>query len=73
MKIIKISQQISQSSDLAYAPETWIDARGQVVYIKKSRKSFLTREELESVKDFLSGTVTKDGKVIFAPFKLLKK
>jgi hypothetical protein len=56
--------------------ETWVDAKGQVVYVKGSRKNRtegLTREELKLVAvdyPLLSGTVTRpDGKVFFAPFK----
>ena len=55
-------------------PITWIDARGQVVYVKGSRKNKterLTAADLEAVKDFLNGTVTRvDGKVFYAPFHI---
>lgn len=56
-------------------PITWVDARGQVVYVKGSRRNRterLTAEELEYTKDLISGTVTRaDGKAIFhAPFQM---
>jgi hypothetical protein len=55
-------------------PITWIDARGQVVYVKGSRKNKierLTAAVLEATKDLLSGTVTRaDGKVFYAPFHI---
>lgn len=53
--------------------ETWLDARGQVVYVKGSKKNKatrLTRGELYSCLDLLSGTVTKsDGTTFYAPFR----
>ncbi|HUS59435.1 MAG TPA: hypothetical protein VM141_12360 [Planctomycetota bacterium] len=55
-------------------PITWVDSRGQVVYVKGSRKNQterLTAAELEATKDLLSGTVTRaDGKVFYAPFHI---
>jgi hypothetical protein len=55
-------------------PETWIDQRGQIVYIKYSKlnKSLrLTKHEFEATNMLLSGTVTRnDGKVFYAPFTL---
>lgn len=57
-------------------PIIWVDAKGQVVYIKGSRKNKterLTADELEWVKDLISGTVTrKDGKIFYAPFHITK-
>lgn len=54
-------------------PEKWIDAKGQVAYVKGSRQNRedgLIREEMEAVKDLRSGTVTRvDGKVFYAPFR----
>jgi hypothetical protein len=54
-------------------PVTWVDAKGQVVYIKGSRKNKterLTKQELEDTCDLISGTVTRaDGKVFYAPFR----
>jgi len=56
-------------------PITWVDAHGQVVYVKGSRRNRterLTAEELEFTKDLQAGTVTRaDGKAVFyAPFKM---
>lgn len=56
-------------------PITWVDARGQVVCVKGSRKNKterLTAAELEDTKDLLSGTVTRaDGKIFYAPFHIV--
>ncbi len=59
-------------------PVTWIDAKGQIVYIKGSKKNRterLTKEELDCVTgdlELLSGTVTTvNGKVFYAPFHLI--
>ena len=52
--------------------ETWVDAKDQVVYVKGSRKNWagrLTRQELQATKMLISGTVTKEGKVFYAPFR----
>ena len=58
-------------------PITWVDARGQVVYVKGSRKNKterLTADELDATKDLKSGTVTRvDGKVFYAPFRAANK
>ena len=56
-------------------PITWVDAHGQVVYVKGSRRNRtdrLTAEELECTRDLISGTVTRaDGKSVFhAPFRI---
>jgi len=55
-------------------PVTWVDARGQVVYVKGSRKNRterLSKSDLEAVRDLISGTVTiGNGKVFYAPFRL---
>lgn len=55
----------------------WVDARGQVVYVRGSRKNKterLTAAELEATKDLLSGIVIRaDGKVFYAPFHVADK
>jgi hypothetical protein len=56
-------------------PETWVDAKGQVVYVKGSRKNKvdgLVRSEFVCIMEscMISGTVTRpDGKVFYIPFR----
>jgi len=57
------------------AKEIWVDAKGQVVYVKGSRKNRiegLVRSEFVCIMEscLISGTVTRpDGKVFYAPFR----
>lgn len=57
-------------------PITFIDARGNIVYVKGSRKNkthYLSREAFLATNMLIWGTVTKqDGTVFYAPFRLDK-
>ena len=77
---MKIYKLIKNATDLFKDKETWIDSKGEVVYVKgisSLKHGGLSRWEFNEGKDMRKGTITKsypDGteKTFYPPFRKIE-